>query len=59
MQFLLDINIINYAFINEKITRFVCHKLKIVFIRFIYSRHIRYFNKKNVKLFYDELTELL
>ena len=49
MQFLLNINIINYVFINEKIARFVCQKLKIVFIRFSYFRHIRYFNEKNIK----------
>ena len=40
MQFLLDINTIDYVFINEKIARFVCHKLKIVFIRFSYFRYI-------------------
>ena len=47
MQFLLDIDIINYIFINEKIARFVCHKLKIVFIRFFSIYLI--FQQKNVK----------
>ena len=49
MQFLLDIDVINYVFINKKIARFVCQKLNIVFIRFLYSRYIRYFNEKNIK----------
>ena len=49
MQFLLDINIINYVFINKKITYFVCQKLNIVFIRLLHSCYIRYFNEKNVK----------
>ena len=49
MQFLLDIDIIDYVFINEKIARFVCQKLNIVFIRFSYSRYIRCFNEKNIK----------
>ena len=49
MKFLLNIDIIDYIFINEKIARFVYQKLKIVFIRFSYSRYIRYFNEKNVK----------
>ena len=49
MKFLLDIDIIDYIFINKKIACFVCHKLKIVFIRFLYSRYIRCFNEKNVK----------
>ena len=50
MKFLFNIDIIDYVFINKKIARFVYHKLKIVFIRFSYFRHIRYFNEKNVKL---------
>ena len=49
MKFLFDINIIDYVFINEKIARLVCQKLKIVFIRFSYSWYIRCFNEKNVK----------
>ena len=36
MKFLFDIDVIDYIFINEKIARLVCHKLKIVFIRFLY-----------------------
>ena len=49
MQFLLDIDVIDYIFINEKIARLVCHQLNIVFIRFSYFRYIQYFNEKNVK----------
>ena len=36
MKFLFDIDVIDYIFLNEKIIRFVCYKLKIVFIRFLY-----------------------
>ena len=49
MKFLFDIDIIDYVFINEKIARFICQKLKIVFIRFLYFLHIRCFNEKNIK----------
>ena len=49
MKFIFNIDIIDYIFINKKIARFVCHKLKIVFIRFLYSQYIRYFNEKNIK----------
>ena len=49
MQFLLDIDVIDYVFINKKIAYLVCQKLNIVFIRLLHSRYIRYFNEKNVK----------
>ena len=49
MKFLFDIDIIDYVFIDKKIARLVCYKLKIVFIRFLYSQHVRYFNEKNIK----------
>ena len=50
MQFLFDIDVIAYIFVNEKIAYFVCHQLNIVFIRFLYFRHVQYFKKKNIKL---------
>ena len=40
MQFLLDIDIIDYVFIDKKIAYFVCQKLNIVFIRLLHSRYI-------------------
>ena len=49
MQFLLDIDVIDYVFINEKIAYFVCQKLNIVFIRLLYFCYIRCFNEKNIK----------
>ena len=49
MQFLLDIDVIDYVFINKKIAYLVCQKLNIVFIRLLHSCYIRYFNEKNVK----------
>ena len=59
MQYLFNINIIDYAFINKKITRFVCYKLNIIFIRFSYSRYIRCFNEKNVKLIIHVIYSIL
>ena len=59
MQFLLDIDVIDYVFINKKIAYLVCQKLNIVFIRLLHSRYIRYFNEKNIKSIIDVIYSIL
>ena len=46
---LIDINVFDYVFINEKIAQKICHKLKLIFVFLTRFKRILNFEKTKIK----------